>query len=176
MKHNSRRSPLHASALSLAVAILGVAALPVRASADTPADSKNDLILLSGAESLRHGNTHAFVVAHLRFAYNYYGFHPYVQAGLARQGSGYVGVGIAYDFLLPSRFVLSVGTGPGYYRHEGDDPNLGYAIEFSSWAELSTVILNRRIGITVAHISNAHLGSRNPGTEAVGIAVHVLEW
>ena len=55
-------------------------------------------------------------------------------------------------------------------------PDLGYAIEFYSWIELSAVVLDKRIGLSVGHLSNAHLGSRNPGTEDVSLSVSVLSW
>jgi hypothetical protein len=37
-------------------------------------------------------------------------------------------------------------------------------------------VLDKRIGLSVGHLSNAHLGSRNPGTEDVSLSVSVLSW
>jgi hypothetical protein len=141
-----------------------------------PMVDRNDLLLIGGVGGLRKGEKLPFGVVQLRFAPSYYGIHPFTSAGLAKDGSAYASVGLLYKFEMPRHLRLTVGTGPGYYRHEGNSLNLGYMIEFYSWVELSTIAFDRRIGLSVGHLSNAHLGSRNPGTEDVSLSVSVLSW
>jgi len=85
-------------------------------------------------------------------------------------------VGLLHTFDLPRKLQLTVGTGPGWYRHEHNDPDLGYAIEFASWVEISAEIMHQRVGLSLTHLSNAHLGHRNPGTEALGLNIHFKQW
>jgi hypothetical protein len=135
-----------------------------------------ELVLLGGMNNIRHHNEQPFGAMQLRFAHSYYGLQPYFNAGVAGHGSHYAGLGACHSFDLPRTFKLTIGTGPGWYRHEANDPDLGYAIEFSSWAELSMEIAGRRIGVSIAHLSNAHLGNTNPGTEAIGVNIHWKQW
>lgn len=73
--------------------------------------------------------------------------------------------------LLPfgvSRFALKPGFNAGYY-FKGNGHDLGYPIEFFS----SIALIFRgdllEYGLRAGHISNAHLGSKNPGLELVGL-------
>lgn len=136
----------------------------------------NEVVLVGGRTNLRHSSDQGFGAIQARFAESYYGFHPWVEADIARFGSHHAGAGLLYNFDLPDRKRFTIGTGPGIYRHEGNDPNLGCAIEFATWVELSGIIMQRRVGLTFAHLSNAHLSSRNPGTEAVGLSVKWFTW
>ncbi|MDO8539426.1 MAG: hypothetical protein Q7S40_03230 [Opitutaceae bacterium] len=52
-----------------------------------------------------------------------------------------------YECKLAPRTWLTFGTGPGLYRHKGNDPDLGSAVEFASWIEVTTIVFNRRIGL-----------------------------
>lgn len=138
-----------------------------------PAD---ELVLIGGMNNIRHHDDQPFGAVQLRSARDVCGLHPYLNAGVAGHGSHYAGVGMSHTFDLPRTIKISVGTGPGWYRHEANDPDLGYAIEFSSWIEFSAEVMGRRIGLSVAHLSNAHLGRSNPGTEAIGLNIHWRRW
>ena len=129
----------------------------------------NEVVLTGGRTNLRHSSNPRFGAIQARFAESYCGFHPWAEADMARYSSHHAGAGLLYNFELPLRMRFTIGTGPGIYRHEGNDPNLGCAVEFASWVELSGFIMRRRV--TFAHLSNAQLSSRNPGTEAVGMSV-----
>jgi hypothetical protein len=151
-------------------AFQGVA--PVRAALPEPPPPPNEIVLVGGVDNLRHVDKQAFGTVRAQYADNFHGVRPFAQVGLAHAGSVYGGAGLLFDFPLSRRAWLTVGSGPGVYRHKGNDPDLGYAVEFASWIEVSTIVLQRRVGLTFGHLSNAHLGSRNPGTETLGLTVH----
>lgn len=160
--------------LAFLIAMLSLGASPtLRAESLKPPPPPNELVLVGGVDNLRHVDKQAFGTVRAQYAYNFYGVHPFAQIGLAHAGSIYGGGGLMYDFHLSRATWLTVATGPGLYRHKGNDPDLGYGLEFASWVELSTMVMQRRVGITFGHLSNAHLGSRNPGTETLGITLHL---
>ena len=147
-----------------------------RAAADEPTPRPNQLILLGGGGDLRQSDKSSFGALQIRFATDYRGVRPYATAGWASDGSYYSGAGLYYQFALPHELQITIGSGPGFYRHRGRTTNLGYALEFNSWIELSGMLLGRRVGLSYGHISNAHLGRVNPGTETLGFSVSVLSW
>ena len=135
-----------------------------------------ELILIAGAADLRQSDKAAFAGLQVRFASNLYGIHPFVSAGGVYGGTNYLGTGLLYGFNLARRLRFTFGSGPGYYHHKGRDTDLDYKIEFSSWAELSTLLYGHRVGLTFGHLSNAHLGHHNPGTETVGLTWSACTW
>lgn len=136
----------------------------------------NQLILLGGGGDLRQSEKTSFGALQARFAAEYFWVRPYATVGWASDGSYYSGAGLYHDFNLPHQLRLTIGSGPGYYRHKGRTTNLGYALEFNSWVELSGLVLGRRVGLNFGHLSNAHLGDVNPGTETVGISISARSW
>jgi len=56
---------------------------------------------------------------------------------------------------------------PGFYA-KGNGKDLGYKLEFRSGIEVACRFRNRsRLGLEFYHLSNAGLGSRNPGEESL---------
>lgn len=80
----------------------------------------------------------------------------------------YVYAGLAFDFFLGnSNFIFTPSIGPGIYMR-GGGKNLGFPLEFRDSVELSYRLPNSgRIGAQFYHMSNASMGSRNPGTECL---------
>jgi hypothetical protein len=160
---------------SLGLALVLMTRSPVvSAAGETKAES--ELVLVGGVADLRKSDKLPFGVVQLRLKENYRGVHPYANVGWGGGGNGYAGAGLLYNFEMPRRLRLTLGTGPGYYRHAGNHSNLGYAVEFYSWVELSALVMDRRIGLSFGHLSNASLGSRNPGTEDVSLSISVISW
>lgn len=90
---------------------------------------------------------------------------PWVGIEATSDQAVYVGAGLLTDIYLGNRFVLTPQAGFGYY-HNGDGPDLGYELEFRTGVEFGYRFDNRsRLAVGFSHISNADLGSRNPGTE-----------
>ena len=77
--------------------------------------------------------------------------------------------GILMDVFFGRRLVLTPSFGAGAY-FDGDGKDLGSVIEFRSQVELAYRFNDRsRLGVAISHISNASIGSDNPGTEIVTI-------
>jgi lipid A 3-O-deacylase len=108
----------------------------------------------------------------LQFEYRTY-FHrchyarPLIGIFGTEKGSIYVYGGIAFDIFLGKKVVLSPSFAPGlYYKGKGKD--LGFPLEFRSALELDYIFPNKsRFGAQFYHISNASLGHKNPGVEAL---------
>lgn len=78
--------------------------------------------------------------------------------------------GILLDLYFGRRIVFSPSFAAGAY-HNGNGKDLGHVIEFRSSAELAYRFDDRsRIGINFYHMSNAHLGRHNPGTEVLSLS------
>jgi hypothetical protein len=83
------------------------------------------------------------------------------------KGSLFACAGIAYDLFLGDRVVVTPSFAPGLYAR-GDGIDLGYPLEFRSQIELSYRFPGAaRLGLGFSHMSNAHLGSKNPGVETL---------
>jgi lipid A 3-O-deacylase len=92
---------------------------------------------------------------------------PWVGAMATSKRSSWFGAGIAYDFPLGQRVVLTPSFAPGLYSR-GDGFDLGHVVEFRSQLEAAYRVSKRsRIGISLSHMSNAKLGALNPGEESL---------
>ena len=85
--------------------------------------------------------------------------------------------GILLDVVLGDHFYLSPSAGVGYY-HEGGGRDLGSVLEFRTQFEAGYRFENRsRLGLAFSHISNASIGSSNPGTEILTLYYHMpFDW
>ncbi len=81
--------------------------------------------------------------------------------------STYLYGGIDFDLFASDHFVITPGFAAGWYS-AGDGKNLGYPLEFRSCLETAWQFNDQgRLGVMFYHISNAGLGSRNPGEESL---------
>lgn len=88
------------------------------------------------------------------------------------EGARYGYAGIALDLRLGG-LVLTPSIASGLYA-PGNDIDLGHRVEFRSQLEVAWRFdSGQRVGAYVAHMSNAGLGDRNPGTESIGLAYTV---
>lgn len=84
-------------------------------------------------------------------------------------GSTDIYTGISLDVFLGKRIVFRPSFAPSIYLRGGGE-DLGYTLEFRSAAELAYRFDDRsRLGVEVYHISNASLGSKNPGEESINL-------
>jgi hypothetical protein len=87
-------------------------------------------------------------------------------------GSLFVGTGLAYEVRLGGWDVTPTFV-PGVYRR-GQGRDLGYPLEFRSQLELGRRLSGGgRVAVAVSHLSNAGLGSTNPGQESLTVS---YEW
>lgn len=144
-----------------------------------PAQPTNELDALAGVADFRRSNNLPFGSLELRFAENWEGLHPYALVGAEGGGSLIGAGGLLYNIQLPDKLRdvrFTLGTGPGIYHHDGSSTDLGDSVEFYSWAELSTKVYGRRIGVSLSHISNAHLSRHNPGIDGVNVTATLASW
>ena len=75
----------------------------------------------------------------------------------------YTGAQAEYDFGF---VTITPSFAPGYYN-AGDGKDLGYLLEFKSEVQMSLNFSdNTQLGMSYNHISNASLGSKNPGANS----------
>jgi len=100
-----------------------------------------------------------------RSDYELWKIRPFVGGFATSDASLYGYFGFLLNIYLGNRWVLIPNTAVGAYS-EGDGQDLGHVIEFRSGFELAYRFDDRsRLGIAVHHLSNASIGSDNPGTE-----------
>ena len=93
-----------------------------------------------------------------------------LRKGVRLQYSNYaelwVGGGFIFRIPLTSRLNVGLDSQVGFYDSGARD--LGHVIEFNSSFVLGWELLdNYRLGLVITHMSNAGLGSRNPGSNAL---------
>ena len=75
----------------------------------------------------------------------------------------YTGVQAEYELGL---LTITPSFAPGYYN-SGDGKDLGYPLEFKSEVQMSfNISESTQFGMSYNHISNASLGSKNPGANS----------
>ena len=75
----------------------------------------------------------------------------------------YTGVQAEYDVGM---FKITPSFAPGYYN-SGDGKDLGYPLEFKSEVQVSLDLSDTtKLGMSYNHISNASLGTKNPGANS----------
>ena len=75
----------------------------------------------------------------------------------------YTGVQAEYDVGM---FKITPSFAPGYYN-SGDGKDLGYPLEFKSEVQVSLDLSETtKLGMSYNHISNASLGTKNPGANS----------
>lgn len=92
---------------------------------------------------------------------------PFATLSVNSEGGVYGGVGLTGDLHLAPRWVLTPSFAAGLYGR-GDSKDLGGPIEFRSGIEVAYKFQNdTRLGVELAHTSNAHVYDSNPGMETV---------
>ncbi|MBM3570612.1 MAG: acyloxyacyl hydrolase [Alphaproteobacteria bacterium] len=88
--------------------------------------------------------------------------------------SGYAYAGLLAPWALDDRWTAGLSLAAGAYRR-GDGKDLGSGLEFRSQAEVSYRLDNgHRLGVSAAHLSNAGVGHRNPGTNILMLATYAV--
>lgn len=126
-------------------------------------------IFCIGGGYLDGGSNHSGGVLQFEYKFGKYFWHrlrPQITFCLPEFCSFFLGAGIGWEWNLTERITLTPSFSPGLY-FRGNGRNLGFPIEFRSAIELSYKLNNKSsIGIQAFHISNAHLGNKNPGINA----------
>lgn len=117
---------------------------------------------------LRHeGNI--FYSLEYRFKESRKGLHTAVLLGWNAHVR-YVNFSLGYSRMFGPRWTAMIATGPGVYSHDRQADDLGAPLEFMSRLEVARIFSGeRRLGLRVAHISNAHVSPINPGDESLSL-------
>jgi hypothetical protein len=157
--------PILAFAAGLGAASLGAAA-PVRADSDDPS------FLAFGAgyyDINKQDNTAADFRLEYRHGEKIWIFKPWAGVEATSDGAFYGAAGILVDIYFGKRVVLTPSFGAGYYA-DGGGKDLGHEIEFRSQIELGYRFDDRsRLSLAFGHISNASIGTDNPGVEILNL-------
>ena len=106
-------------------------------------------------------------VEYRSFLKNFHYARPLIGVMGTDKATFYFYGGMACDIFLGKKIALTPSFAPGIYV-KGYGKNLWFPLEFRSSMELSYVLPNQgRLGAQFYHISNASLGRRNPGAEAL---------
>ena len=72
-----------------------------------------------------------------------------------------------------NKIIFSPSFGLGFYDN-GSGKDLGNDLQFRTTFELIYKLKNKnRIGLSLGHISNANLGSKNPGVEIISLSYQI---
>jgi hypothetical protein len=90
---------------------------------------------------------------------------PITGAMITVDNASYVYTGVQANYKIGS-LNFTPSFAPGYYN-QGDGKDLGHALEFKSEIQLSLELPREsQLGISYNHLSNASLGSKNPGANS----------
>ncbi len=99
-------------------------------------------------------------------AVSWYWIHPIIGVFQSFKGATYVYGGLCLDANWKN-FLLVPSIAAGYYNH-GGGKKMGCPLEFRSALLLGYQRPDRfRMGLQISHVSNAGLGSKNPGEETM---------
>ena len=113
----------------------------------------------SGLIGLQHQNDELFIqTENSRFS-------PITGAFITSKNAFYIYTGVQAEYQFGS-LAITPSFAPGYYG-EGNGKDLGYPLEFKSEIQMSYDLSNTtHLGMSYNHISNASLGTKNPGANS----------
>ena len=92
-------------------------------------------------------------------------FSPITGAFITANNAFYIYTGVQAEYQFGS-FVITPSFAPGYYG-EGNGKDLGYPLEFKTEVQMSFDLSDTtHLGMSYNHISNASLGTKNPGANS----------
>lgn len=106
-----------------------------------------------------------------RFGESRKGLHTALLLGW-NSDARYLNFSLGYSRYFGARWTAMIATGPGVYSRESDGDDLGSPLEFLSRIEVARIFSRqRRVGLRLSHISNAHVSPHNPGNESLALVV-----
>ena len=98
--------------------------------------------------------------------------HPMLGVLQTFKGATYLYGGFAINIEL-GQILIIPSLAAGYY-HKGSGKDLGYPLEFRSALLLGYQRRSKfRVGVQLAHVSNASLGHKNPGEESLSLVFSI---
>lgn len=166
--------------IGIAAAVTGAAAVAATTMTDSGVLPTSTVPLASlgvGAFDVVDNNEHNPAVD-FRFEYRFgqpfwYVFKPLIALQATSDLGGGAFAGVVADWLVNDHWVIAPSFAAGLWGH-GNGKDLGYAVEFRSQLELGYRFDNDwRLTGAFSHMSNANLGSDNPGTEMATVYLHI---
>ena len=113
----------------------------------------------SGLIGLQHQNDELFIEGgNGRFS-------PITGAFITSKNAFYIYTGVQAEYQFGS-LAITPSFAPGYYN-AGSGKDLGYPLEFKTEIQMSYDLSNTtHLGVSYNHISNASLGTKNPGANS----------
>ena len=111
---------------------------------------------------------------------NFFFLKPFIGLEYTSDSASYFITGIYLEDNLgqlidgeENKFIFSPSFGLGFYDN-GSGKDLGNDLQFRTTFELIYKLKNKnRIGLSLGHISNANLGSKNPGVEIISLSYQI---
>jgi lipid A 3-O-deacylase len=129
---------------------------------------KNDgtqFVIGAGGYDVLHDQTAGIFRGELRLGTNLWLLRPFIGGEVTTDGSVYGYGGFGLDIYLDDAWVLNPNAAVGLWSR-GNGKNLGATVEFRTGAEVDYRFSDAsRLGVSFHHISNAGIGSHNPGEE-----------
>lgn len=163
------RPTLARSACVAALVAFALAAPAVRAE-EQPRQGLPEMLALGMgyAGIFRHQGRPVYSLEY-RFHESRKGIHTAVLLGWNSEAR-YLNFSLGYSRTFGEHWAAMIATGPGIYSRSEDGDDLGAPLEFLSRIEATRIFShNRRLGLRLSHISNAHLSPHNPGNESLAL-------
>ena len=91
-------------------------------------------------------------------------FSPITGALVTADSAAYIYTGVQANYKI-GIINFSPSFAPGLYS-KGSGKDLGHVIEFKSELQISLELFNSQLGFSYNHLSNASLGTKNPGANS----------
>jgi lipid A 3-O-deacylase len=139
---------------------------PVAAAASPESSPRGGLIGFSaGAVGIKDSLQLSFFNLEYTFPYRWWVLSPHVGLIITTQTAFYAYAGLGLEFCPSPRWMIIPRLNAGYYQGVVDQ-SLGNSLEFFSTLEVAYRFKDQsRLGLVFGHMSNARLGTENPGTE-----------
>ena len=91
---------------------------------------------------------------------------PITGGFITENSAAYIYTGIEWNVDMGGGLMFTPSFAPGLY-HEGNGKDLGHVLEFKTELQISLDMSeNSQFGFSYNHLSNASLGSKNPGANS----------
>ena len=131
----------------------------------------HDLLVVVRLDNARPGRDAAVLDLEYRFAPWRLGIGPVIGVAATSDGGGYLRGGLGRDFSFARRWTANLSLAASAYQ-PGNGKRLGRGLEFRSAIDVSyRVQPDFRLGLSLAHLSNAGISESNPGVETLTVTI-----
>jgi hypothetical protein len=164
-----RASLVHAC-LALMASVVMLAWAPSGRAEEAPRRGLPEMLAFGvGQSGVFRRQSRAVYALEYRFRESRKGLHTALLVGW-NSDARYLNFSLGYARMFGAHWTAMIATGPGVYSHDSPADDLGSPLEFLSRIEVARVFRGeRRVGLRLAHISNAHVSPINPGNESLSL-------